>query len=268
MMTANSLPLPWIAYYGDGEPAEAFLDYQVIVFDPVAHPLLDQLLDKKKDVLGYLNLAEASEKEGVFERLGAKGLLIQENQDWPGDWAVDLRDAFWQTYILEEAIPSILQQGFVGLLLDQVDVALDLEKADPLRYQGMREAAIKLVKAIHSLYPSIHLMLNRAYELLAELGTDIYYELAETLYSFYNFQTKKYEVRTEEGYRWQYDQLKQAKQKFVHLELCSLDYWDPQDVEMYKKIYALEAEHGLHPCVATPWLNRLPPISFKEQMGE
>lgn len=242
--------LPWVVYYNDTAPPEAFESYNPIIFDSIHHPLLKPLLDEKKTVLGYLNLAEAEERHDWFLQIKDEGILIKENPHWPGSWVVDIRSPLWSEFLLNKIIPEIFSEGFSGLFLDQLDVALELEKYDPQKYHGMTEAAIHLIKAIRKKYPEKNLMLNRAYEILPQVGGDIDFELAETLYTSYNFETKEYYVRPKQEFEWQLSELNHARFLFPRLTIFSLDYWDPKDQEMYRKIYSIEREQSIRPYVS------------------
>lgn len=251
--------LSWMVYYNDEAPPEAFKDYNPIVFDSEHHPDLKPLLEEKKTVLGYLNVGEAEERQEWFSYVKERGLLYQENSDWPASWSIDIRDPFWTEFVLNTLIPEIVAAGFSGLFLDQLDVPLTLAQKKPEKFKGMREAAIKLVKAIRKKYPELSLMMNRAYEILPEVAMELNFELAETLYTNYNFKTKEASIRPEKEFEWQLEQLKRAKEINPELVIFSLDYWDPDDRPGVQKIYAIEREKGMRPYVSTPLLDKIYP---------
>lgn len=244
------IPHPWVVYYNNLASTEDFAPYDPIVLDGETHPAIQPLLDLKKTVLGYVNIAEVEKSNSWFSDVKSHGLMLEENQDWPGSWSVNIEDSYWKKLLLHQVIPHLLSKGFTGIFLDQVDVALAL---------GKKKAAIDLIVSIRKKFPKIQLMLNRGYEILPQVGHLIDYELAETLYTIYNFQTKQYRIRTEEEYQWQLSQLKGAKAKFPRLLLFSLDYWDPTDSETIEKIYAMELKNGLRPYVTTISLNEIIP---------
>ena len=53
--------VPWVAYYSDDAPPEAFSAYRIVVLDSHSHPLLAPLSDRGKTLLGYLSLGEVEE---------------------------------------------------------------------------------------------------------------------------------------------------------------------------------------------------------------
>lgn len=250
---------PWVVYYGSSLPAESFEHYNPIVLDPQFKPSIELLVRKNKEVLGYISLAEIENGNEGFSLLKEKELLIQENANWKGSWAIDVRSPFWQELLLEKIIPTVLSKGFTGLLIDQIDVAIEIEQKDPKKYKGMKEAVIHLVKEIHQRFPEKRLMINRAYKILPAIAKDITYVLAETLYTSYDFQAKKYILRSSKEYEWQLSQMNTLRLKFPHLVMFSLDYWSPEDTKMYTKIYQVEREACLRPYVSSIQLNQLIP---------
>jgi polysaccharide biosynthesis protein PelA len=256
---ATETVFPWVVYYNDKAPAEAFAPYNPIVLDSHTHPPLTQLLAQKKEVLGYLNLSEAETFRPWFNALKNEGVFIRENHHWKGSWIVDIRKPVWKNYLLEQIIPQILAQGFTGLFYDQLDNAIALEKEDPQKYQGMTAAAIDLVISIRARFPGKRIMMNRAYEIIDAVGDAIDYALAESLYTDYDFAEKKHRFRSQQEIDWQLALLNKGRKKFPHLVIFSLDYWDPEDKEAYKKIYAKARGDCLRPYVSTLALDKIIP---------
>lgn len=257
ILSAHEATFPWVVYYNDQAKPEEFEAFNPIILDSQHHPELEPILKTKKEVLGYLNLTEAEDRQPWFQSVKDKGLLIKSNHIWAGGWAVDIRDPFWKDLLVSKIIPEIFAKGFTGLFFDQIDIPIALEKEDPIKYKGMTAAAVDLVQTICKKFAPKRFMLNRGYEILPEVGNVIDFELAETLYSSFDFETKTYYVRPEKEFEWQLEQLNQARKMFPHLVIFSLDYWDPEDTEMIKKIYAIERENCLRAYVTSPDLGTI-----------
>ena len=95
-----------------------------------------------------------------------RAALLSENPDWPGTRRVDVRHPSWRSLVLDRRIPSLVSRGFTGLMFDTLDTPPYLELLDPVRYHGMRDAAIGLVDAIRVRWPGMMLIMNRGYALL------------------------------------------------------------------------------------------------------
>ncbi len=254
---SSDMHFPWVVYYSDKAPDSAFKPYNPIVLDSEFHPDINPLLADKKEVLGYLNLTEAEEYRLWFKQLKDMGVLIRKNPDWPDSWLIDIRNPKWKKLLLSEIIPSIFVQGFSGLCFDQIDNATLLEDEDPKKYKGMVAAAVDLIATIRSHFPGKRLMMNRGFEIIEYVGNSIDYIMAETLYTNYDFKTKKYMINPD--YEEQLALINAGRKMFPHLVVFTLEYWDPADVKMYQKIYALERAQCLRPYVTTIGLNKITP---------
>lgn len=249
----------YVVYYSDKAGFKELESYDLLVFDSQVHPPLRSLMDRGKILLGYISLGEVEKHRSYYEAVKKQGILGQENIYWKGSYYVDLRDPKWAKRVLEDLIPAILQQGFDGLFLDTLDNPGDMERKDPAKFKGMVNAAAHLVKGIRKNYPSIKIMMNRGYELLPQVAEVIDFEMGESLYSDYNFKTKKYGFVAKSDYVLQMKWLKDAKKKNPNLQIVSLDYWDPKDKAEISQIYEVERKNGFIPYVATVDLDVIVP---------
>ncbi|MBT5413295.1 MAG: endo alpha-1,4 polygalactosaminidase [Rhodospirillaceae bacterium] len=242
---------PWLVYYADSEPPEAFRAFDLLVLDSQFHPPLDVLRDRGKVLLGYISLGEVEQHRPWFEAVRAEGILLQENRFWPGSFFVDLRDKRWVERVIEELVPAVLHAGFDGLFFDTLDNPLYLEETDPQAYAGMTEAAARLVRAIRLNYPTVPIMMNRAYGLLPEVETAIDMVLGESVYADYDFETESYRHVETALYREQVALLKAAQARRPALRVMTLDYWNPEDRAGIEEIYRVQRSNGFEPYVAT-----------------
>lgn len=252
-------PKKWVVYYGPNIPPERFSDYQVVVLEPDHHPDIGLLLEQGKTVLGYISLGEISNTRGYFSDVEKEGILYSVNPNWPESRYVDMRSSKWTCKVVQELIPAILFQRFSGIFIDTIDNAEAMEKSDPVAFKGMKDAAIQLIKTIRLHYPEIKIMLNRGFAVLPKLNHIIDMELAESIYTQYDFQSGKNSLVNEEIYRELSDQLKGLQKSNPHLELYSLDYWNPQDGEGVKTIYNRQRKEGFIPYVSTTSLSEIIP---------
>lgn len=256
---AARLAAPWVVYYSDQAPLDAFDPYGVVVLDSEYHPPLRPLADRGKTLLGYVSLGEVERHRPWFAAVEAEGLLGAENPNWPGSFYVDVRDPRWTQRVLTDIVPGILRRGFHGVFLDTLDNPVYLEEADPARWAGMTEAAATLVRALRLHYPRMPIMLNRAYALLPEVGGSIDMVLGESVHADYDFDAETYGWVEDDLYREQVRLLKEAKTRHPGLAVMTLDYWRPDDAATIARIYAEQRRNGFNPYVATVELDRIVP---------
>jgi uncharacterized protein (TIGR01370 family) len=241
----------WVVYYGDSVPSEEFMPYDWIVFDSQKFPPLRPLMNRKKQLLGYLSIGEIEGSDYDFQKIKEMGLILTENPDWPGSFIVDIRDPRWKSYLIEKRIPTILHKKFDGLMLDTIDSPLHYEVKKGKKLKEVEEAAIDLIRSIKENYPRYTLMLNRGFEILPEVADHIDASLAESL--LVNAKATENEKRffakeDIESIRRQITAAKKVNQK---LKLFSLDYWNPEDHETVRKLYKVQRKRSFIPYIAT-----------------
>jgi uncharacterized protein (TIGR01370 family) len=251
---ADTIAEKWVVYYADKAPAEQFLPYDLIVFDSETHPPLRPLMHRGKVLLGYLSLGEAENYRPYFKKLQAKNLLLVPKKNWKGHYVVDIHNPAWSAMVIEELIPALLHQGFDGIMIDTMDSPLQLEADQPARYPGMKEAAVRLIKAIREHYPNITIMLNRGFKLLPSVEREIDMVLAESILARSDSETE-----AGEAYQRVADMLRQVQSRAPHVKVYTLDYWPPEDKAGMAAIYEAQRQQGFNPYVATPDLHSLIP---------
>lgn len=249
----------YCVYYNDTAPIEAFSSYDLIVLDSEHHPYLEGFIQQKKEILGYISLGEVESERDFFEEVKAEGILLQENEHWPGSFYVDIRDPRWAKRVIEDLIPQILFQHFNGIFLDTLDNPGELERQNPEQYQGMVDAAVQLVELIRQHFPTIKIMMNRGYELLPRVAGTIDMVMGESVYADFDFDNKRYQFVPEDLYLTQVKILKDAQALHPDLKVYTLDYWYPSEPMVIKEIYKIQRDNGFIPYVSTVDLHKIIP---------
>lgn len=242
----------WAVYYSDALPASAFSEYDMLVFDADHHPSLDPLREQRKILLGYISLGEIEAYRTHYDWAKKAGLLLEENPNWEGHYILDVRNPVWAQYVIESIIPSLLEKGFDGIMIDTIDSPIYLEaEKDAELYKGMQDASARLIHVIRMHYPSIPIMLNRGFVLLPEIAGDLTYLMAESTYTSYDFSKKEPYLLSKEQ-RDEYQAYLQSALKYnPELTILTLDYWDMQDKNTVQNIYTAQRAEGFSPYVTT-----------------
>jgi uncharacterized protein (TIGR01370 family) len=238
-------------YYGSDTDPGPLSGYDLLVFDPDAHPPLEPLRNVK---LAYISIGEIAESRAYFSETSPYRLT--ENPDWPGSWLLDLRDRRWRTIVLQRIAPAAIAAGFTGFFLDTADSAIDLERREPAQYTGMKTAAVDLIRQLRTAFPRAPIMLNRGYELLPEIGSLITHVLGESVYHTWDFKRKRYVPVPPADYAAQVRILQAAAER---LQVLTLDYCDPRDTRKVRQIYRIQRANGFVPYVSTIELDRIHP---------
>ncbi|MCC7259659.1 MAG: endo alpha-1,4 polygalactosaminidase [Alphaproteobacteria bacterium] len=251
--------IPWAVYYGDGSDSQSLAPFKVVVLDETTTMPIKSLHSTGKVMLLYVNLGEAETHRDYFDSLKSRNLTLGENPNWPGSYSIDLRSGDWAEHIIEEIIPAALHHGFQGVFLDTVDNAAELERTQPVQNAGMKDAAIRVVRAMRENYPSLIIMQNRGYDVLPQTAPYIDMVLGESIYATYNFATKQYEHVAADLYKQQVEILKGAQRINPKLQIFTLDYAAPENKDEIRAIYAEERKNGFNPYVATIKLDQIIP---------
>ncbi len=252
-------PARFVVYYGQDAAPDDFAPYRRAVLDADHHPPLAPLKARGVELFGYVSIGEADQARSYHGDVAAAGLLLGANPNWPGARYVDLRKPAWRTLLLDRIIPGVLAEGFQGLFLDTLDDAAFLENADPVANRGMIGAGAATIRAIRARFPTIPLMLNRAYEVAALVPNDLESILAESMAGDYDFRTKRYRLRAGPDLAWGMARVAELRALNPSLGLYSLDYWDPKDPRGIARLYERERRAGFVPYVATVDLQTIVP---------
>lgn len=256
MPTERDGRLKWLAFYGQSADEAALSAYDLVVLDPMFQGDLARI-GAGGSLCAYFSVGEVRRGDESFERLDP-ACLLQENPAWPGTWRVDVRQAAWKDFVLNERLPAIRARGFTGLMLDTLDTPPWLEQIDPVANRGMSQASIELVRAIRHACPDMFLVVNRGYATLPHLRPMVDAVLAESLLT---------SPDPAGGFRWnspsdvevQLALLAPASEAKPPLPILSLDYWDPADAAGLREIYRRQRALGHRPYVATPLLGDIVP---------
>ena len=208
-------------------------------------------------LLGYLSLGEIHGGRSCFQEVGREGLLLEANPNWPDARRVDMRAARWRERVVEQLVPAILVRGFDGIFLDTLDNAEALERRDPVRFAGMVQGAAELVRGIRRRFPGVPVMVNRGYGVLPRIAGQFDMLLGESVRTTFDAKSGAYRAVPEDGYLWQVQRMREARERDPRLRLFSLDYAHPEDKDGIARTYAVQRANGFVPYVGTFDLTRV-----------
>jgi polysaccharide biosynthesis protein PelA len=254
--SGNAIHLTWVVYYGQTADEQLLSTYDIVILDPGFLGSIELVKANGAQIYGYVSMGEVSTASPSFGRLSPH-VILEPNLDWPNVQRVDVRDLAWRNYILDEVIPSIVNSGFHGLMLDTLDTPIWLEQVDNQRFEGMRQAAINLVAAIRTRYPALKLIMNRGYSILPDVIDYLDAIIAESLLTMPD-ATKTGTLAVEPQHvKAQLELLTTAKNRSHPLPILSLDYSMPDDRKAIESLYKRELDLGHHPYVTTPLIDQI-----------
>ena len=250
-------PERWVAYYDTKMPAEAFKDYDLVIFDRVYHPDF-RSLRKKTIVLAYVSMGEVPDNSQDKHLLEADHALFLTKNRW-GNWPVTLASARWREIVLSH-VDDAISNGFDGVMLDTVDSALHASASvSPALAMSNRDAAVALINQIRDRHPNVKIMLNRGFDILPNVADKIDYALAESILTEINLSTGQSSLNPSNSYQQAANLLLWARDLSPKIKIYTLDYWSLDDLDGVKAIYTTQRAQGFAPYVSTPDLRQFTP---------
>lgn len=247
----------WAVYYDKQLPAQAFANYDLVVFDRIYYPEFSEL-KSKTTVLAYISLGEVHGESDEHQVMASQQALLGKRSSW-NSYTVDIASKTWAK-IIDAQVRDAMEKGFDGIMLDTADSALHLADMDsPEKAAQAQEAAIRLIKTLRQHYPDIKIMLNRGFDILPRVARVIDYALGESMLAETNVSTGQSSLFPANTYKSTAARLLEARALSPSLKLYTLDYWNPEDHEGMQKLYAIQRARGFTPYVTTPDLRRHTP---------
>ena len=131
-----------------GDVAERLGDYDVVVVDgeEASAAKVSALKAEGSVVLAYLSVGTIEKWRGWYNDLKTYRLAAWQN--WKDEWFADVSKAGLRNALADEIAPDILDKGFDGLFLDNVDM-IEPNKHKKQR-EGMRELVARLGDLVHA----------------------------------------------------------------------------------------------------------------------
>lgn len=158
----------------------------------------------------------------------------------------------WREYFLSSAAALVTNYGVDGLFLDTVETCLLYPESKP----GM----VSLIKELRARHPEVIIVINRAWDLLPELGDTVDGLMFESFTLSYDFGAKEYIRVRDSGIDAGLDiwnrLLKPAHDRHG-LVMLALDYSETADSPLVPEALDRAVTLGMVPCLATIQLDRL-----------
>ena len=131
-----------------GEVAERLGDYDVVVVDgeEASEGKVAALKAEGATVLAYLSVGTIEKWRGWYP--GIRQYRLAAWQNWKDEWFADVSKRGLREALADDIAPGILEKGFDGLFLDNVDM-IEPSKHSEQR-EGMRELVAALGELVHS----------------------------------------------------------------------------------------------------------------------
>lgn len=143
-------------------------DVLVMDIDQDPKPYLTKPDGTPRAVLAYFSIGEAEDYRAywplVHERKVGDGVVLFENPDWKGNYAIKFWDPGWQALVLDLA-KRAQKQGFTGLFFDKADVAWDIHERLEMPYDFLLSHMAQFIIKIAAHVPEMDMVLQNCEDL-------------------------------------------------------------------------------------------------------
>ena len=183
-----------------------------------------QIKKNNKNVLAYISLGEVNSNAIHYKLL--KNRTLGKNNNWDS-YYLNLKDQS-TSVVLMSLIKKVLDKGFDGLFLDNID---NFSSFGPQAKQ--RKELIALIKKIKTEYPNHVLVQNSGLELIPDTKNFIESVLFESVATDYTFQGNSYKLRETNDFNERIKRIKEINTKYK-IPVLLIEYADTK--QLYDQI--------------------------------
>ncbi len=262
---------PWLCYYGDDRRVLDVPGYDLLILESEAIGDLGPEDKKGRMCVGYMSVGEAERNRWFYPDIKDKPWVLDVNPDWPDSRLVDPRSDEWKTLVVDFIAASIIDAGYDGFILDNVDTAEALLSRDAALYAGADEAMAGILKALRETYPDAVIIANGGLSVvpLAYGSVDaVMYEGTVSSWKTLPDGAYGYGEIEPRNKAWQRPRL--LRLKAAGLPILALEYADPNDPDEIRRVQDAARKAGNNPFVsvraldAFPGSDALPPLPEEE----
>jgi hypothetical protein len=237
-------------FYAPNAPVDELKAFDIVVVEPDSGISPSSYGRGQSELFAYVSLGETSPNRGYAKGLG-KGWVIGKNSAW-GSMVMDSSNPDWRRFFLDRVIAPLWEAGYRGFFFDTMDSYQLAVKPD--RFPAMEAGITTIIRDIGKRFPGARLILNRGFEVIDGLRSEVFAVAAESLFSGYSPARGYHEVAADDR-AWLMGRLNHVRS--MGIPVISIDYAPPgmrkQARETAEKIRSL----GFIPWVTDKELSSL-----------
>ncbi len=249
----------WLCYYGDDRRVLDVEGYDLLILESEAVGEISPEDRRGRLCVAYMSVGEAEQNRWFYPNVKDKPWVLDANPEWPDSRLVDPRDKEWSSLVVDSIAADIIEAGYDGFMLDNVDTAEELLRRDPERYKGAAEAMAGILRALRAAYPDKVIIANGGLSVvpLAFDSLDaVMYEGTCSSWKREEDGTISYGRISPQDRAWLRPRLLRIRK--AGLPVLALEYADPADTVEIRDIYDSVAKSGNSPYVSQYALDDFP----------
>lgn len=243
-------PLAFYVNYSAKVPTPPLLAHPLSIVHPDAELDLAAAQQSGNKVLAYLSVGEVAHDAPYRAAIVSRGLpFAGRNEIWKSD-IIDLSDARWPEFLVDQLAAGAAKRGFDGFFLDTLD---SVETIAPERRAAAVAGLVTTIQRLRRTFPAKRIVINRGFFAFEAVKDAVDGVMVESLYETHDFATKS----NRSVPKAETDALLaalapiSASGRSVYI----LDYADPKQPEAAATAAMKIRARGFHAFISTPALD-------------
>lgn len=231
-------------YYGARVPTDLIAAYDRVVVEPEHVGDLGAFSAGRAEPVAYLSVGEVA-RAGAQSKYIQPAWVLTDNLAWSSQ-VMDLTHDGYRAYLMRR-FDALWSTGYRAFFLDTLDSYRLGTKGAPA--ERARQALVAIILEMKRRHPSARLLLNRGFEILAEVKAHVAGVVAESLFDRWDAGKRRYTRVPPKDREWLLAELRRARDEHG-LPVTVIDYRPPAERrearETARKIQSL----GFEPWVS------------------
>ncbi|MBE0491337.1 MAG: endo alpha-1,4 polygalactosaminidase [Sulfurospirillum sp.] len=199
----------------------------------------------KEKIYAYVSIGETDKHIKGYQNI-QKNWILAENKAWMSE-VLDIKNKEYQEYLFKEMIEPRIKEGFKNFFFDTLD-SYQLASSTKEEREANEKALASFINLFHQKYPDVKLIINRGFEIIADVHEAIEAVLFESYYMGIGGEKLAYKEVSDEDRVWL--DIHINKIKSYGIDVISLEYLDPKDMDKAPAIIEKVQLKGMIPYVA------------------
>jgi hypothetical protein len=227
--------------------------YDAIIVEPDQPDFASVPANLQSKLYAYTSLGEVAADKPYAKNVPTSAKMTR-NPAWATD-VMDQTSPAWQSFYVNNIVAPLWQRGFRGIFIDTLD-SYQLATTTPAARAAQEAGMISTIRLLRTRFPGIRIILNRGFEILPQIHTDITAVVAESLFQGWDNTRQRYTTISDTDRNWLVTQLNRVKNEY-QLPVIVIDYAAPNQRQQARQLAQKIQTAGYTPWITNPELDML-----------
>jgi len=250
---ASPPPKSAVAYYGGDIPYSLVGVHDYIILQPDHVNTHSHGFDLYKEAIyAYVSIGEGEKGQPYFDKLDPSW-VIGENKIW-GAKVMDISNSAYQDFLFKQLFDPLIAKGFKNFFFDTLD-SYHLGADTVEKKEKMQEGLIRFIHAFRLRYPKAKLILNRGFEVIDAVHSEVEAVLFESLFYGLSHKDLSYTEVSQGDREWLLAQVKKIQS--YNKPVIAIDYLPLDEHQKIRETMGKIEALGIIPYIGDGGLQRI-----------